>query len=32
MVREVPQAPARVSQNVLVQNWTEELKQCVPTR
>jgi serine/threonine-protein kinase len=30
MVQEVPQPPVRVSQMVLVQNWSEELKQRVP--
>ena len=32
MVRAVEQPPARVSQMVLVQNWTEELKAGAPTR
>jgi Tol biopolymer transport system component len=32
MVREVPRAPARISQMVLVQNWTEELKRLVPSK
>jgi hypothetical protein len=32
MVREVPQPPARISQMVLVQNWSQELKRLVPTK
>jgi Tol biopolymer transport system component len=32
MVQEIPQPPARLSQIVLVQNWTEELKRVVPAK
>jgi hypothetical protein len=32
MVREIAQPPARLSQIVLVQNWTEELKRVVPAK
>ena len=32
MVREIAQPAARLSQIVLVQNWTEELKRVVPAK
>ena len=32
MVQEVQRKPARVSQMVLVQNWTEELKRLAPAK
>jgi len=32
MVREIAQPAARLSQIVLVQNWTEELRRVVPAK